>query len=122
MNNFSYSRADDPQAALNLISQNAHAKFLGGGTNLVDLMREDIERPDALVDITRLPLAGIEELPDGGVRIGALVRNSHLAGNQLVRERYPVLSQAILMGASAQLRNMATTGGNLLQRTRCYYF
>lgn len=122
MNNFSYDRADNTQSALSLLSQSASAKFLGGGTNLVDLMRENIERPDALVDITRVPLTAIEELPDGGVRIGALVRNSRLAGNALVRERYPVLSQAILMGASAQLRNMATTGGNLMQRTRCYYF
>jgi xanthine dehydrogenase YagS FAD-binding subunit len=122
MRNFSYARADNPQSALSLLSQNANTKFLGGGTNLVDLMRENIEQPDALVDITTLPLTAIEELPDGGLRIGALVRNSHFAGNPLVRERYPVLSQAILMGASAQLRNMATTGGNLMQRTRCYYF
>jgi xanthine dehydrogenase YagS FAD-binding subunit len=122
MNNFSYGRAEDAQSALALLSQSAHAKFLGGGTNLVDLMRENIETPDVLVDITRLPLNVVEELPDGGLRIGAMVRNSHLAGNPLVRSRYPVLSQAILMGASAQLRNMATTGGNLMQRTRCYYF
>ncbi len=122
MNNFSYGRAEDAQGALQLLSQAASTNFLGGGTNLLDLMRENIEQPEALVDITRLPLAGIEELPDGGLRIGATVRNSHLAGDSRVRERYPVLSQAILMGASAQLRNMATTGGNLLQRTRCYYF
>ena len=122
MRNFSYSRADDVQSALGFLSQDPSAKFLGGGTNLIDLMRENIEQPNALVDITRLPLTGVEELPQGGLRIGALVRNSHLAGHQLVRERYPVLSQAILMGASAQLRNMATTGGNLMQRTRCYYF
>lgn len=122
MNNFSYSRAEDSQGALDLLSMSTNAKFLAGGTNLIDLMRENIEQPNALVDITRLPLNSIEELPDGGLRIGALVRNSHLAGNPMVRERYPVLSQAILMGASAQLRNMATTGGNLLQRTRCYYF
>ncbi|MDQ2776709.1 MAG: xanthine dehydrogenase family protein subunit M [Acidobacteriota bacterium] len=122
MKNFSYARAEDQQSALSLLSQNGSSKFLGGGTNLVDLMRENIEQPDALVDITRLPLTGIEELPEGGIRIGALVRNSRLAENQIVRERYPVLSQAILMGASAQLRNMATTGGNLMQRTRCYYF
>ncbi len=122
MKNFSYATAADQQSALDLLSQSTSAKFLGGGTNLVDLMRENIEQPDALIDITRLPLAAIEELPGGGLRIGALARNSHLAGNKLVRERYPVLSQAILMGASAQLRNMATTGGNLMQRTRCYYF
>ena len=122
MNNFTYSRADDPQVAMDLLSQNSNAKFLGGGTNLIDLMREGIETPDALIDITRMSHSAIEELSDGGLRIGAAVRNSHLAGNSLVRSRYPVLSQAILMGASAQLRNMATTGGNLLQRTRCYYF
>ena len=122
MKNFSYATAEDPSSALNFLSQSSSAKFLGGGTNLVDLMRENIEQPDALVDITRLPLTNIEELPEGRLRIGALVRNSHLAGNQTVRERYPVLSQAILAGASAQLRNMATTGGNLMQRTRCYYF
>lgn len=122
MKNFSYARADDTQSALNLHAQNPGAKFLGGGTNLLDLMRENIEQPDALIGITRLPLAAIEELPEGGLRIGALVRNSHLAGNPLVRERFPALSQAILAGASGQLRNMATTGGNLMQRTRCYYF
>ncbi len=122
MKNFSYSRAEDQQSAVSLVSGGGIAKFLGGGTNLVDLMRENIEQPDALVDITRLPLAQVEELPEGGLRLGALVRNSHLAGNPLVKDRYPVLSQAILMGASAQLRNMATTGGNLMQRTRCYYF
>ena len=85
-------------------------------------MREGIEQPQSLVDITRLPLAEVLELPNGDLRIGAMVRNSHLAANAVVRERYPLLSQAILMGASAQLRNMATTGGNLMQRTRCYYF
>ncbi len=122
MRDFTYSRAQDQQAALSLLSQSTSTKFLGGGTNLIDLMRENIEQPDALVDITRLPLSSIEELPQGGLRIEALARNSQVAGNKLVRERYPVLSQAILMGASAQLRNMATTGGNLMQRTRCYYF
>ncbi len=122
MKNFSYARAGDQQSAVDLIAASGSAKFLGGGTNLIDLMREDIEQPDALIDITRLPLTAIEELPNGGLRIGASVRNSQLAGNTLVRERYPVLSQAILMGGSAQLRNMATTGGNLMQRTRCYYF
>ncbi len=85
-------------------------------------MRENIEQPDELIDITALPLTRVEELPQGGVLIGALVRNSHLAAHQLIRERYPVLSEAILHGASGQIRNMATTGGNLMQRTRCYYF
>jgi xanthine dehydrogenase YagS FAD-binding subunit len=122
MKAFAYSRADDVEAAIRLISGNGPAKFLGGGTNLVDLMREGIEQPAHLVDVSRLPLAQIEERPDGSVRIGALVRNSHLAGNRLIRGRYPVLSQAIVMGASGQIRNMATTGGNLMQRTRCQYF
>jgi len=123
MNEFAFYRAENAQQAVQLLAeQNGTAKFLGGGTNLIDLMRERIERPTALVDITRLPLQQIEPLSDGGVRIGAAVRNSDLAGDKTIRERYPVLSQAILMGASAQLRNMATTGGNLMQRTRCYYF
>ncbi len=99
-----------------------HAKLLGGGTNLVDLMKQGVERPTRLVDINPLPLAEITELPDGGLRLGALARNSDTAANMLVRTRYPLVSQAILAGASAQLRNMATNGGNLLQRTRCYYF
>lgn len=122
MKPFAYSRAEDAESAIHLISENHRAKFLGGGTNLVDLMRENIEQPDRLVDVTGLPLAQIDELSDGGVRIGALVRNSHLAAHPLIREGYPVLSQAILMGASGQIRNMATTAGNLMQRTRCYYF
>ncbi len=122
MKNFAFVRAADPQSAVSLLSDAGDAKFLGGGTNLVDLMRENIEQPSGLVDVTRLPLAGVEERPDGGVRIGAAMRNSHLAGHRLIRERYPVLSEAILNGASAQLRNMATTAGNLMQRTRCYYF
>ena len=122
MNNFAYARPESEQAALDAVAHSTLPKFLGGGTNLVDLMREGIERPETLVDVTRVPLDTVQELPDGGLRIGALVRNSHLAGHHLVRERYPVLSQAILMGASAQLRNMATTAGNLLQRTRCLYF
>jgi len=121
MKNFAYARADDLGSAIGFLS-GLNTKPLGGGTNLIDLMRENIEQPDALVDITRLPLSGIEEQPGGGLRIGALVRNSHLAAHPLVRNRYPVLSEAILNGASAQLRNMATTGGNLMQRTRCYYF
>ena len=123
MNPFSYSRASDPQGAISGVAANPKAKFLGGGTNLVDLMKMGVERPEQLVDINRLDLAKVEELPDnGGVRIGALVRNSDLAENQLITSRYPVLSEALLSGASPQLRNLATTGGNLLQRTRCYYF
>src|SRR5438874_1374746 len=122
MKNFAYSRAKSAENAVQYVSQNANAKFLGGGTNLVDLMRENIEQPDYLIDVTKLPLTQIEETSDGGLKIGALVKNNHLAANEIVRERFPVLSQAILMGASGQIRNMATTGGNLMQRTRCYYF
>jgi len=126
MNNFTYLRATDATSAVNLLaansSQGAAARFLAGGTNLVDLMREGVENTHALIDITRAPLSEVQELSDGGLRIGALVRNSHLAAHPLVRERYSLLSQAILNGASAQLRNMATTGGNIMQRTRCYYF
>src|SRR5438105_14778154 len=98
------------------------ARYLAGGTTLVDLMKLHVERPTALVDLNAVPMTRIEELPGGGVRVGAMVRNSDMAHHELVRSRYPVLSQAILAGASAQVRNMATTGGNLLQRTRCYYF
>jgi xanthine dehydrogenase YagS FAD-binding subunit len=122
MRNFAYARADTVDAAIQSITGNWNTKFLGGGTNLVDLMRENIEQPDQLVDVTSLPLAQITELPDRGVSIGALVKNSQLAANHLIRSRYPVLSEAILNGASGQIRNMATTGGNLMQRTRCYYF
>jgi xanthine dehydrogenase YagS FAD-binding subunit len=126
MNNFTYLRATDTGSAMRLwqetSAQDAPVKFLAGGTNLVDLMREGVEQPRSLVDITRLPLAEIDPLSDGGVRIGALVRNSRLAAHPLIRDKYPLLSSAILNGASAQLRNMATTGGNLMQRTRCYYF
>jgi xanthine dehydrogenase YagS FAD-binding subunit len=120
---FTYSRASDQQAAINGVAANPEAKFLGGGTNLVDLMTMGVERPAQLVDINRLPLSQVEELPDnGGIRIGALVRNSDLAEHPVITARYPVLSEALLSGASPQLRNLATTGGNLLQRTRCYYF
>ena len=122
MKNFSYSRANTAHEAISLLSTHAHAKFLGGGTNLIDLMRENIEQPDTLIDVTRLGLSGIEETAEGGVRIGAEVRNTGLANDRLIRQRYPMLSQAILFGASGQIRNMATVGGNLMQRTRCYYF
>ncbi len=121
MRPFGYVSAPDLTTALDVVA--AGARPLGGGTNLVDLMREDVERPETLVDLTRLPLTDIEELQEsGGLRIGALVRNGHLAAHRLVRSRYPVLTQALLSGASGQLRAMATVGGNLLQRTRCPYF
>jgi xanthine dehydrogenase YagS FAD-binding subunit len=122
MINFQYARATDVADAVRLMSADPTAKFIAGGTNLVDLMKEDVERPSRLIDITRLPLQSIEETTDGGLRIGALVPNSDLAYHPLVERRYPILSSAILSGASQQLRNMASTGGNLLQRTRCYYF
>jgi len=122
MKNFSYSRAGTAPEAISLIGTHSHAKFLGGGTNLIDLMRENIEQPDTLIDVTRLGPSAIEETAGGGVRIGAEVRNTGVANDRLIRERYPVLSQAILFGASGQIRNMATVGGNLMQRTRCYYF
>ncbi|MEI5527865.1 xanthine dehydrogenase family protein subunit M [Streptomyces brasiliscabiei] len=122
MKSFSYLSAPDTATALRTIADGEDVKFLAGGTNLVDLMREGIEHPATVVDITRLPLTGIEELPDGTLRVGALVTNSRLAADPLIRTRCPVLAQAILLGASAQLRNMATVGGNLLQRTRCMYF
>jgi xanthine dehydrogenase YagS FAD-binding subunit len=121
MKPFAYVKPLDVEAAL-VAAAEPGAKFLGGGTNLVDLMREGIEQPDTVVDVTGLPFDTVDELPDGGLRIGALVRNSALAANRQVRARYPMLSQALLSGASGQLRNMATVGGNLLQRTRCPYF
>jgi xanthine dehydrogenase YagS FAD-binding subunit len=122
MNPFSYSRAADANQAVTTISGKPNGKFLGGGTNLIDLMKMGVETPSELVDINRLPLAQIEELPDKRVHIGALARNSEVAEHELIKTRYPVLSEALLSGASPQLRNMATVGGNLLQRTRCYYF
>jgi xanthine dehydrogenase YagS FAD-binding subunit len=122
MKPFAYLSAPDLDTALRTIATTEDVKFLAGGTNLVDLMREGIEQPATVVDITRLPLTGIEELPDGGIRVGALVSNSRLAADPIIRTRYPVLARAILLGASGQLRNMATVGGNLLQRTRCLYF
>lgn len=121
MRNFTYDRAETIENAVSLLGRNTSAKFLGGGTNLTDLMRENIEQPDALVDVTHLSKE-IEELESGAVRIGAAVKNTALANNEIVRERFPFLSQAILFGASGQIRNMATVGGNILQRTRCYYF
>ena len=119
---FDYQRATDAAGAVATVSRHRGAVFLAGGTNLVDHMKLGIARPDVLVDVSRLPLDRVEPLPDGGLRIGAGVRNSDLAADPVVRERYPVLSRALLSGASGQLRNLATTGGNLLQRTRCRYF
>jgi xanthine dehydrogenase YagS FAD-binding subunit len=122
MINFQYVRATDVADAVRQISADPAAKFIAGGTNLIDLMKEDVERPSRVIDISRLPLKSIEETPDGGLRIGALVPNSDLAWHPVIAQRYPMLASAILAGASAQLRNMASTGGNLLQRTRCTYF
>jgi xanthine dehydrogenase YagS FAD-binding subunit len=122
MKPFRYADAADARAAVAEVAATPSAKFLGGGTNLVDLMRLEVETPTLLVDVTRLPYNRIEELPDGTLRIGAAVRNSELAADRSVRRRYPMLAQALLMGASGQLRNLATVGGNLLQRTRCVYF
>jgi xanthine dehydrogenase YagS FAD-binding subunit len=122
MNPFAYARSSSPSGAVAEVAGNPHAAFLAGGTTLVDLMQLEVMTPDSLVDVNALPLARIETLPNGGVRVGALVRNSDLANDPTIRARYPVLSEALLSGASAQIRNMATTAGNLLQRTRCYYF
>ncbi len=118
---FDYQRASDAASAIRLAGDAKGARYLGGGTNLVDLMRENIERPRALVDVSNLS-SGIEIQPDGGLMIGAAVKNTALAEHRAVRENYPMLARAILAGASAQIRNMATVGGNLLQRTRCLYF
>ncbi|MGW7729191.1 xanthine dehydrogenase family protein subunit M [Streptomyces canus] len=122
MREFTYDRALDVSGALALLDADPDARFLGGGTNLVDLMKTGVERPARLVDVRELPLDGIEVTADGGLRIGATVTNSDLAAHPEVRRRYPALAQAVLAGASGQLRNMATVGGNLLQRTRCGYF
>ncbi|GHE64474.1 xanthine dehydrogenase family protein subunit M [Streptomyces vinaceus] len=122
MKPFAYVRATSLQAAADAYAAHPGSRYLGGGTNLVDLMKLGVETPGALIDLSRLPLDEIRELPDGGLRVGATVRNSDLAADPLVRTRYPLLSQALLSGASGQLRNVATTGGNLLQRTRCGYF
>jgi len=120
MRPFKYTRASSERAAVQAAA-NPQAKFLAGGTNLIDLMKEDVERPEELVDVTRLKLAEIKE-SHGGVSIGALATNSATANHPLIRKNYPLLTQAIVAGASGQLRNMATNGGNLLQRTRCQYF
>lgn len=122
MNNFQYSRASNVADAIQLLAADPGAKLIAGGTNLIDLMKENVERPSRLIDISRLPLRDIEETADGGLRIGALVPNSDLAYHPQIEQRYPLLASAILAGASAQLRNMASVGGNLMQRTRCAYF
>ncbi|GAA4465638.1 xanthine dehydrogenase family protein subunit M [Nibrella saemangeumensis] len=126
MRPFKYTSANDASAAVNLVTGNPNARFLAGGTNLLDLMKEDVERPDELIDITRLPLTQIRRLTtgtnQGGITIGSLGTNTDAANHPLIRQDYPLLTQAILAGASGQIRNMATNGGNLLQRTRCPYF
>ena len=122
MRPFAYERPEDAAGALAASAGAPDARYLAGGTNLVDLMKLGVEQPGRLVDVSRLPMDAVKELPDGGLRIGANVRNSDLAVSAVVRERYPLLSQALLSGASGQLRNRATIAGNLLQRTRCAYF
>ena len=126
MRPFKYSRADDAANAVQTVAANANSKFLAGGTNILDLMKEDVERPDELVDITRLNLMQIKTISggtsQGGLSIGGLAKNTDTANHPLVRQNYPLLTQAILAGASGQIRNMATNGGNLNQRTHCPYF
>jgi xanthine dehydrogenase YagS FAD-binding subunit len=122
MINFQYVRAATVAEAVSLKAANPTAKFIAGGTNLIDLMKENVERPPRLIDISRLPLKEVGETADGSVRIGALVPNTDVAYHPLIEARYPLVSSAILAGASQQLRNMASTGGNLMQRTRCAYF
>jgi xanthine dehydrogenase YagS FAD-binding subunit len=122
MTPFQYSRATDVADAVKQIAADPSAKFIAGGTNLIDLIKYDVAAPARLIDISRLPLRTIEPTASGGVTIGALVPNTDLAYHPLIEQRYPLLSRAIMAGASQQLRNMASTGGNLLQRTRCFYF
>src|SRR5438045_2945267 len=122
MNPFRYERASDASTAIAMLAQAPEGAFLGGGTNLVDLMKLGVAKPELLIDISHLPYDRVELLAAGSVRIGAAVRNSELAADRTIRTRYPLLAQALLAGASGQLRNLATTGGNLLQRTRCPYF
>ncbi|MBE7173234.1 MAG: xanthine dehydrogenase family protein subunit M [Williamsia sp.] len=126
MRPFKYSTSSDARSATQLLEVNPNAQFLAGGTNILDLMKEDVERPDELVDITRLSLTGVQTITTGtnkgGVSIGSLRTNTETASHPLIRQQFPLLSQAILAGASQQIRNMATNGGNLNQRTRCPYF
>ena len=122
MNNFEFSRASDVADAVRQMAADPAARFVAGGTNLIDLIKEGVATPSRLIDITRLPLGRVDETGDGGLRVGALVPNSDLAYHPQIEKRYRLLRSAILAGASPQLRNMATTGGNLLQRTRCFYF
>src|SRR5437588_2417345 len=122
MKPFRYERASDASPAITMLAQASEGAFLGGGTNLVDLMKLGVAQPQLLIDVSHLPYNRVELLSDGSVRIGAAVRNSDLAADRTIRSRYPMLAQALLAGASGQLRNLATTGGNLLQRTRCVYF
>ncbi len=122
MRSFAFKRAADADGAVKILAAETQAKFIAGGTNLVDLMKEGIDQPTTLVDISRLPLSVVRSAPGGGVSIGALARNADTANHPLIRQNYPMLTQAILAGASPQIRNMATNGGNLMQRTRCPYF
>jgi xanthine dehydrogenase YagS FAD-binding subunit len=122
MRPFKFTKADDTAIAVKTVSANNDGHFLAGGTNILDLMKEDVARPSELVDINRLSLSQIKTVKDGGISIGALAKNTDTANHPLIRQNYPLLTQAILAGASAQIRNMATNGGNLLQRTRCAYF
>ena len=122
MRPFKFTKADSATTAVNLLSKNINASFLAGGTNIIDLMKEDVAHPDELINLGGLTLTGIRQLADGGVTLGALGKNTDAANNPIIRKNFPLLSKAILAGASAQIRNMATNGGNLLQRTRCSYF
>lgn len=122
MHPFTFIKAKDNNEAISANNKNNESKFIGGGTNILDLIKMNIEKPSQLIDINGLDLKKIETLSNGNIRIGALVRNSDLAYDAAIHQNYPMLSEALLSGASAQLRNMATTGGNILQRTRCYYF
>src|SRR3954454_11702897 len=122
MTRFGYLRAGEPQEAIAAMTGDPHASFIAGGTNVTDLLKENVARPSLLVDVRRLALSAITSREDGGLRLGALVTNADTARHPEVVRRYPLLSKAILAGASPQIRNMATNGGNLLQRTRCYYF